>query len=190
MNKKYYPLDNGAVPQLINGKTKEEIEISEDTAKGIFTFQRLKYKVLEYLEENSIPYTQVIFSPSFEPLISEDNVRNFPSDGDATYNWAYRLDMINEYVLLDLTCVAIINGEDEELLYLEEYDNFGLDLSPIIVKYSLFIKLLDRANVVKHTLPLSFGNFKREYIKEATKTIFEKPFVTDVIIAEKTKVKK
>lgn len=190
MEKKFYPWDNGAVPQLIGGLTEQEIISSENTAIGIFTFQRLKIKVLEYLEENNIPYTQVVFSPYFEPLISEDNVRSYPSDGEITYNWAYRLNMINEYTSLDLTCVAVINGDDEELLYLKEHDNFGLNLSPIIVKYSLFMKLLEKIEIVSHTLPLTFGDYKKRYIKDATKELGEEPFVTDIVIAEKAKVKK
>lgn len=190
MEKKYYPWDNNAIPQLIGGLTKQEVISSENTAIGIFTFQRLKNKVLEYLEENNIPYTQVIFSPYFEPLISEDNVMNYPSNGETTYNWAYNLNMINEYISLDLNCVTIINKDNEELLYLEEHNNFGLNLSPIIVRYGVFIKLLEKIDIINHTLPLTFGEYKKRYIKDATKEFGENPFITDVVIAEKAKIKK
>lgn len=189
MEKKYYPMENGSIPQLIGGLTKEEIVKAENTSKAFFTFRLLQNKVMEYIENNGIPYTQIVFSPYFEPLISEDNVRNFPTDGDATYNWAYRLDMINEYMLLDLSCIAIINGEDEDLLYLAEHNNFNLDLSPMIVRYELFTKLLNKSNIISHTLPKTFGEYKTSYIKDAVRSLATPPFVTDIIVSEKEKIK-
>lgn len=190
MEKKYYPWDNNAVPQIKGGLTKQEVISSENTAIGLFTFQRLKNKVIEYLEENNTPYTQVIISPLFEPLISEDDVISYPSNGETTYNWAYRLNMLDDYISLDLKCVTFINEDDEELLFLEEHNNFGLNLSPIIVRYGVFIKLLEKMEIVSHTLPLTFGEYKKRYIKDATRGFGETPFITDVVIAEKVKIKK
>lgn len=139
--KKYYPVSGGEIPYITDRKgfSLEEIKKQESTMMGIVTLKRMKEKIVEYLNSNDISYTQVIISPSIDLFISENDVNKYPQEyKDTTYNWGYHLDMIAEYVSLNLSCVVYVNGEDEEFIEPEIIEELGIDLTPIIVKYSIF----------------------------------------------------
>ncbi len=182
----YYPVMGGSVPELTNGRTRETIIKEENTFSTIVTLKRLISKVREYLDTKGISYTQIIISPSVDLLMSEKDVKEFPTEiGEGTYNQLLRMDDIKNYCSVDLSCVCYIDGANEELIYPTEHDNFGLDLDPKIVKYDLFIKLLDKAEIVGHRLPNTYGQYKMMFIEEELKEELGYNLNTDIIAVDK-----
>lgn len=192
MDKKYYPVSGGEVPSITDrpGYTLEELKKQENTLMGIVNIKRMKEKIIEYLNSNNISYTQVIISPSLDLLISGEDIKKYPVEyEDYTFNWGYHLDMVPDYVSLDLSCVVYINGEDEEFIEPEIIEELGIDLSPIIVKYNLFQKLLYKQGLKSNYLPQTFGEYKSKFISEEAKDGLGYNLITDIVIAEKQKVK-
>ena len=191
MSKKYYTFFPGEVPSIYDreGKTKEEIIKSENTFMCLVTLKRMKEKLIEYLEQNNIDYTRLIIAPSFDFFLSEEDVINYPREkSETSYNWGMHLDMISEYVSVDLTCVVYENGEDEEFIYPETIKELGIDLTPITVDYNVFIKMLGKQDIGIHSLPETFGKYKMRYIEEETKETLGYNLPTDIIVAEKRKI--
>jgi len=192
MSKKYYTVFPGEVPSIHDreGKTREEIINSENTLMCLVTLKRMKEKLIEYLEKNSIEYTKLIIAPSFDFFLSEDDVISYPHEtSEASYNWGMHLDMINEYVSVDLTCVVYENGEDEEFISPETIKELGIDLTPITVNYNVFVKMISKQNLGNHNLPETFGKYKMRYIEEEVRETLGYNLPTDIVVAEKRKSK-
>lgn len=193
MTKRYYPVSGGEIPSTSDrpGRTIEEIVKSENTLMSLVNLRRIKTKVTEYLESKGISYTQVIVSPSLDLLISEQDINNYPREwGEATYNWGFHLDVVQDYVSADLTCVVYVDGEDEEFIPPEVLESLGIDLTPMIVNYNVFQKMIDKQGIGKHTLPPTFGAYKKRFIDEEVKEELGYNLNTDIIVTEKEKTKR
>ena len=192
MEKKYYPIYGGEIPTLKNREyyTIEEIKSNENTFMGLVTLRRIKEKVIEYLNSNDISYEKIIISPSLDLLVSENDIKNYPVETEnRTYNWGFHLDVIPEYVSLDLSCVVYIDGDDEEFIKPQILEELGINLKPIIIKYSLFVKALEKQEITSHELPPTFVEYKKRFIDEEVKQTLGYSIPTDIVISTKTKVK-
>jgi hypothetical protein len=193
MEKLYYPISGGEVPSIIDrpGRTIEQIKKEENTLMSLVNLKRIKDKITNYLEANGISYTQVVVAPSLDLLISENDVKTFPTDpSKAGYNWGYRLDIVPNYVSADLSCVVYINGEDEEFIDQPILEELGIDLTPMIVNYNVFVNFLSKQGIGTHKIPATFGEYKKIFIDEEVEEQLGYNLCTDIIISEKEKNKK
>lgn len=185
-DEKYYIVVGGMQQRKVNGKTIAEIENSEDTFHAIITLKRLKEKIIEFLNDNGIPYTKVIISPSIDLYLNGKHFEEYDNIMTmANYGSAFRMDFLKDLCSLDLTCISYIYGDEEELIYPADYDNFGLDLSPITIKYSVFRSLLDKCEIIDTTLPKTFGEYKKEFIDAETDERLGYNLCTDIVLCER-----
>ncbi len=183
MDEKYYIVTGGAQQQKIDGQTKEEIISQENTAQALITLKRLKEKVIEYLKEKEIPFTKVVISPSIDLYLSGKNMDEYENImKPENYGEAFRMDFIYDYCSIDLTCIAYMFGDEEELIYPHEHDNFGLNLNPIVIRYNLFRDLLGKTDIVNTAMPPSFGEYKKAFIDAETSEYLGYILDTDITI--------